>query len=272
SGMIINNMITGNTCDEDGAGIACIASSLAMMNNTITANIANRKGGGMAFKADCYFQMIGNTIFWDNHAGTGSEIHVGGNTILRIGYSDVEGGQTGIHVGAGAVLDWGPGMIDSDPRFVDPDMDDFHIPYISPCRNAGTTSALDLPDEDFEGDPREIDGGVDIGADEFHTHFYCTGDATPGGLIEAKIIGLPGTEPLGIWLGSGLYDPPLPSMGGLWYLKPPWILFGPLGTIPASGVMKIPTMIPASPPAPFDLYTQATVGGELSNLFILEVR
>jgi parallel beta-helix repeat protein len=272
NGLIINNMIHGNTCEEDGAGIVSVATTMAVMNNTVTGNAAKRKGGGMAFKGDGYFQMIGNSIFWDNQAQTGPEIHLGGHTILRTGYSIVQGGQAGIHVGDGAVLDWGPGMIQSDPRFADPVGEDFHIPYTSPCRNAGTTSAMDLPDEDFEGDPRNIDEGVDIGADEFHTHFYCTGDATPGGLIEAKIIGIPGTQPLGIWLGSGLIDPPLPAMGGLWHLEPPWILFGPLGTMPPSGIMTIPASIPASPSAPFDLYAQATVGDALSNLFILEVR
>jgi len=62
-----------------------------------------------------------------------------------------------------------------DPRFVDPDRDDFHLRAESPCIDAGDDDAALGADvrTDLDGDPRPIDGdrdglaAVDLGADEF---------------------------------------------------------------------------------------------------------
>ncbi|MFH1998641.1 MAG: hypothetical protein ABIK28_03125 [Planctomycetota bacterium] len=47
--------------------------------------------------------------------------------------------------------------------------------------------------ETIEGNPWIAYGFVDMGADEFHPHFYCTGDFRPEGEIQGKFVGLPGT-------------------------------------------------------------------------------
>ncbi|NIV37023.1 MAG: hypothetical protein GWN58_48605, partial [Anaerolineae bacterium] len=76
-------------------------------------------------------------------------------------YSDVEGGYEG------------QGNIELDPRFVEPDSGDLHLQPDSPCIDVGDNDALDLPDYDFEGDLRILDGDgdgwavVDMGTDEF---------------------------------------------------------------------------------------------------------
>jgi hypothetical protein len=173
---------------------------------------------------------------------------------------------------AGSTLNWGPYIIDLDPNFVDPHNRDFHLTYYSPCRDFGDLSAPGLPETDFEGDPRNSFAGVDLGADEFNTHLYYTGDAVPGGEVEAKFIGTPHTEPVGLWLGSGVLDPPVPSMFGYWYLKYPW--YGPihLGSIPSpKGILVIPAKIPATPAGPYGLPMQALIGDALSNLCVLQV-
>ena len=75
----------------------------------------------------------------------------------------------------------GEGNIDEDPLFVDAYNGDFHLGAGSPCIDAGTNDAPDppgLPEYDFEGDPRIMDGNndgdpvVDMGVDEAWTRVY----------------------------------------------------------------------------------------------------
>jgi parallel beta-helix repeat protein len=268
---IINNILANNTSDGWGGGIHCAASSLSFMNNTLVENSA-RVGGGIAFSNNCYYQAISNSIFWENDGDPGPEISVGSNTTLAIGYSDVMGGQASVFVDPGGALIWEQGMVDSDPALVDAGHGDFHLTFTSPCRDAGKAVPHVLPEKDFEGDPRIAFGGVDMGADEFHTHLYYTGDMNPGGTVEAKFVGLPGADPVGLWLGADLLDPPWPSVFGWWYLAPPWRLIGPLGSVPPTGVLVIPATLPDLPAGPYELYTQALVGDALTNPGVLKVR
>jgi hypothetical protein len=165
----------------------------------------------------------------------------------------------------------GKGNIDADPLFVHVGIRDLHLTHPSPCRNAGDNSATGLSPEDHEGDPRIAHGTVDIGADEFYTHLYYTGYAEPGGSLMINLVGLPYTQPVGLWFGSGVLDPPLPSMWGDWYLDFP--IKGPidLGMIPSSGVLVLDGTVPGSTPAPASFPMQALIGTELTNLCILEI-
>jgi hypothetical protein len=167
----------------------------------------------------------------------------------------------------------GTNNIDSDPLFVDGTGGDLHLTFISPCRGSGDNSAVTVS-LDFEGDPRICQGTVDMGADEYYRHLYCMGDFTPGGSIEGKLVGLPGTTPTGLFFGSGVLDPPLPTTWGNFHLQSPWLMI-PLIPIPGNGVLVLPTNIPTTPPAPYDLPMQALIGLEpdsLTNLYMLEVR
>jgi hypothetical protein len=271
SPLIMNNFIAFNTSKLFGGGIGCFDSNITFMNNTVVGNDA-LYGGAFCFKEDCFYQSLCNTICWDNSAELGPEIYVGPSTTLTIGYSDVQGGMESVHVESSGLLKWLEGMIDSDPLFVDAGHGDFHLTFHSPCKDTGKTLVQILPEEDFEGDPRIAGGDADMGADEYHRHLYYTGEAIPGGLVEGKIIGPPGTEPVGIWFGSGMLENPLPCLWGWWHLKAPWILFGPLGAMPQNGVMIIPATLPADPPAPYDLYLQALTGNELTNPCIMKIR
>ena len=111
-----------------------------------------------------------------------------------------------------------------------------------------------------------------MGADEFHVHLYCTGDATPGGSIAGNFVGDPGTAPVGLFLGSELLDPPMPTIWGAFHIKPPFVLLAPLGAISSNGLLILPATLPATIPAPYDLPMQAIIGSKFTNLCILEVR
>jgi nitrous oxidase accessory protein NosD len=71
-------------------------------------------------------------------------------------WSDVEGGWPG------------PGNIDADPLFADLSADDTHLLPGSPCRNGGDPmGGMADGTLDPDGDPRILEGRIDMGADEF---------------------------------------------------------------------------------------------------------
>jgi parallel beta-helix repeat protein/predicted outer membrane repeat protein len=268
----------GNSANFGGGICNRWDGSTTVTNCTFSGNSAVKDGGGI-YNTDHGCMTVFNTILWKNDAFNGPEIWIGadhiypgGPSYLGISNSDVEGGQFSVYVDPFSTLNWESGMIDSDPLFVDQANGDFHLTFNSPCRASGDNTAVTGP-TDFEGDPRIAYGTVDMGADEFYTHLYWTGDATPGGNVEIKFVGLPGTTPVGLCIGTGVLDPPIPSMWGDWYLAFP--IIGPvnMGSITSpEGVLVVPGAIPMSPPAPYTLPMQALIGAELSNLSILEFK
>ncbi|MHC4944977.1 MAG: hypothetical protein ACYTG7_18335, partial [Planctomycetota bacterium] len=172
--VIANNLITGNSAVTHGGGIRCFEKSFpTITNNLIHGNSANQSGGGIRCDSGALVTVT-NTILWDNEAPAGIEMWIGAGSgtasSLTISYSDVEGGAASVFVAMGSTLNWGSGMIDAAPLFVDPANNDFHLTHSSPCCDAGDNTAVAEP-YDFEGDPRIAWGGtVDMGADEFYTH------------------------------------------------------------------------------------------------------
>ena len=243
-----NNMVINNNADFEGGGIVINGSGVVMDGCTFYGNNAGSFGGGIA----CLnIASLNNSILWNNAP---SQIYDPG-TLLSVSHCDVEGGCAG------------PGVINADPAFHDPASCDFHLTYLSPCRDTGDNTAVWVP-MDFEGDPRIAYGTVDMGADEFHPHLYWTGDSVPGGSVEGKIVGLPGTDPIGLFFGSGALDPPLPSVFGPWFLQFPVVVVAPLGPVPSSGLVVLPATVPA---VQNTFYMQAFIGDVLSNLSVMEV-
>jgi len=129
-------------------------SNATILNNTIHGNTASDKGAGIACRENSTTTIV-NTILSDNDAQEGPEIWIGYKSdpsTLTISYSNVEGGQSSVYVESGCILNWGPGMIDADPLFLDPLNGDFHLTYASPCIDSGDNYAPSIPAKDFEGE------------------------------------------------------------------------------------------------------------------------
>ena len=158
----VNNLIVKNR-GYYGGGISLIPWSEGQSiftNNTVTSNYA-QEGGGIAIYSEEEYQVIVyfyNNIIWGNTASTGSDIYKVGDGMSYLynnDYHDVVGGFI-------QVID----NIDTDPLFVDQINGDYHLQSSSPCIDKGTADAPELPETDFEGDPRVAGAAPDIGADE----------------------------------------------------------------------------------------------------------
>jgi hypothetical protein len=273
--LLAGNIIAGNNAASHGGGIACSDSTATLTNNTVHGNTAD-DGGGIACSSSTV--EADNLIVWDNGAPEGPQIWVGGpgSSLFGIGSSDVMGGQAAVYVDAGSTLNWGTGMLDTDPLFFDAAGADFHLTQPSPCRDAGDGAAAGLPDDDFEGDPRMAQGGVDMGGDEFYFHLYHHGAVIAGGGIDIRIAGLPGM-PVKVFLGSGVADPPVATPHGFRYIALPIKNRWSPGSIPATGIFNWSVTVPAGAPSGKAFPLQALVGpagdpnSPLTNLMVLEV-
>lgn len=126
SPVLINCAIFDNLATLDGGGLYfnTFGTSPSIINCTIADNDANRSGGAV-FVANGS-PTIDNSILWRN--GGSPIADATGNLSIR--YSDVEGGFAG------------PGNINSDPRFVDPESGDYQLLPASPCIDAGDNDAV----------------------------------------------------------------------------------------------------------------------------------
>ncbi|MCH2102332.1 MAG: right-handed parallel beta-helix repeat-containing protein [Planctomycetes bacterium] len=143
------NIISNNESSNDGGGISCLETSPNLDRNTIVMNRAIGQGGGMAFYGGCYPTVM-DSILWDNSAPSGSQAAVDGDSwqwgysAMRISYSDLQGGKSGVYVAPGNSLTWAAGMIDQDPQFIGPG--DWNLLATSPCIDAGNPFSQLDPD------------------------------------------------------------------------------------------------------------------------------
>jgi|GEM_PF-1809725 len=167
---IKNNLITGNSA-AIGGGIRCGSptSSAIIENNTITGNTASYKGGGIYVEGsvDIRYVVVRNTILWKN---TPDEIYIKANSILDISYSDIDGGQSSVDIEPGATLNWGFGMIDTNPLFESVPEGDYYLKQDPPQTGEPTSHCVDAGDPQtamFDGTTRtdhvQDTGIVDMG-------------------------------------------------------------------------------------------------------------
>ncbi|MBC8422446.1 MAG: right-handed parallel beta-helix repeat-containing protein, partial [Chloroflexi bacterium] len=165
---IVDSRIVGNQVNQGAGGVRVYDGTLVMTNTLVADNhgedglhlngpatlmnvTVSDNDGGILFNPQFSATLrITNSIIYNN----GHSLWSSDAGTVQVAYSDVEGGWPGT------------GNIDADPRFVDPASGDYHLQPGSPCIDAGTSAGA--PDHDFEGDPRPMGAGVDMGADEYY--------------------------------------------------------------------------------------------------------
>lgn len=262
SPVITGNILARNTTLAAGGGILVFwYSAPELTNNTISRNEAE-DGGGLA----CMNQSsarVSNSIIWDNEAQVGREIFLGkanSPATLYISHTNIDITAGSIFYDTNCQINIGAGIIVSDPYFVDPANDDFHLTIYSPCVNAGNNSVNTLPSKDFDGNPRVApveSGTIDIGADEFYHHLYVMGTPHAGGEIKLVTIGYPDL-PATLFLRPIVPDPPPPGGGGSPNLFALWNQWK-LGLIPLCGVLNQTIAVPSS-----------ALPGDQFRLFVME--
>lgn len=145
SAFITNNLISNNY-GVKGGGIACSVCTLTLSNNTIVDNTAE-SGGGLY--ASGYSNLtITDSIFWNNQAPEGMEWSLLTHTTVNASYCDFEGGMASVAIGPNSVIDWGAGIIDSDPFFTSGVLCDYYLSHdlyeYSPCIDTGSGLVTDL--------------------------------------------------------------------------------------------------------------------------------
>jgi hypothetical protein len=165
---VSNCTFSGNTANDGGGmynyasiGIPTLTNCTFSGNSSVNGHALAFDSPGQQYPSDL---VMTNCILWDG----GDEIWNNDGSILTISYTNVRGGFPG------------PGNIDADPLFIDPNNGDLRLSPGSPCIDAGDNTAVpDGIDTDLDGNPRFVDDPdiadsgngeppvVDIGAYEF---------------------------------------------------------------------------------------------------------
>jgi predicted outer membrane repeat protein len=174
---LVNNLFFNNEANSGGA----IYNNSYMgdgyfINNTIVGNSAKEHGGGVRARLenDENHYKFYNNILVKNEAPIGSDLYIDNlndsDPLFPITYKIDLYNNDFDFAGSyfASPIDIDPSNLNNmDPLFVDPGNGDYQLSTDSPCINTGDNQAPDLPETDLAGNPRIIDGIVDIGAYEY---------------------------------------------------------------------------------------------------------
>ncbi len=178
---IRNSVIAGNSAKGLGGGLylSLINGTLTFVNNTVVNNHNKTsivEGGGGIYLRLFYDSVVAhlyNNILWGNTFAHGN----GDLYIDDAEYDPKKAATIFISNNDYRQLDWnlGTNLTLSDNISLKPFLSsDFHLDTSSPCLDTGNSDAPLLSDQDFEGDPRSVDGNCDgnslpdMGADEYY--------------------------------------------------------------------------------------------------------
>jgi hypothetical protein len=166
-------IVVGNRAKR-GGGIAASFWEVVLVDTTVSGNTATVAGGGVGLVQNWVNVTAANLVVWGNASPLGAQFSVdsaaGLTPQLAVAYSDVQGGFGAFgyeNLGSPALVLYGAGNIDVDPRFVDADGpdnnpttwadNDLHLKLSSPCIDAANNAAVyaDLFDLDGDGNVSE---------------------------------------------------------------------------------------------------------------------
>ncbi|MFG0319850.1 MAG: right-handed parallel beta-helix repeat-containing protein [Planctomycetota bacterium JB042] len=216
-----NGDVDGQGCFAplEGGGIYLEDSSAELIGNTIWGNrtegsaFDDATGGGVAFRG-FGTPVLRNNLIWGNvaHPSFGPNVYEGSFVSVTHDLNCIENGTHPFD------------FFTTNPGLIDPAGEDFHLKFGSPLKDAGShlAGSCILSPFDFEGDPRVVGGGTDIGADEWSEHLYHVGPTvtpTGGGLL--RMVGPPGRS-AGVFYAalklSPGYEVPAGVNGATWFL------------------------------------------------------
>lgn len=149
---LLSCLIRNNTSLDVGGGIATY-SGLVAENCTLYGNYGWRGGGIWAWPGTQ--PRFLNSVVWSNKAGWAGPQFNGGSNSVVLSYCCIE-----------SEAPWpGSGNINLPPLFADEAAGDFRLQPASPCRDAGA-NAFVSGTTDLDGNPRVVNGLVDMGAYE----------------------------------------------------------------------------------------------------------
>lgn len=181
---VIRCVFIGNSAGSNGAGVYNTNSTPVLSNCAFIGNVASNNGGGVYNDSsdptvrNCTFQGnsgafgggmyngssnpgITNCIFWQNSDSGGmdesAQIH-NASAVPVVNFCNVQGGWTGT----------GGDNLNVDPNFVNAVGGNLRLLGGSPCVNAGDNSVV-TESVDLDGNPRIVNGTVDMGAYESST-------------------------------------------------------------------------------------------------------
>lgn len=158
-----NSTLSTNSADYGGG-----SSDSTLINCTLTGNAANYGGGS-------YGDTLTNCIVYYNKAG-GLVDNWNGSTLSYCCTTPDPGGT---------------GNNTNQPVFIS--SSNYRLKLSSPCINAGTNQSWMVGATDLDGNPRIVNGSVDMGAYEYDANVY---DSDGDGLTDAIEVATLGTDPL----------------------------------------------------------------------------
>lgn len=165
---IANLLITNNTAQFFGGGVACLTAAPRMSNLTIARNTASMGGG--YYCNDYADSKLYNSIIYSNYSydTLGSQVWIWDvYSAPEFYFCAIQFGTDGF--GGSTFHGVYENCIESDPLFVEMNINNFHLTTDSPCINSGCqdTTGLSLPSYDLDLHDRIIYDRIDRGAYEY---------------------------------------------------------------------------------------------------------